>query len=96
MFLSLDFAVAFADLLFNFLSDDVYSSVQVAFPGFGEQVWTPHGNLHGAIELSFGHSPMVMFESHPGVDGPAIEVVELFELSHDAIFEGLSEGDVVS
>jgi hypothetical protein len=95
VFARFNFTVAFADLLLDFFGDDVNGRVQIAFTRLGKEVGAAHGHLHRANELPFGHAAVVVFEGNAGINGAAIQMIQLFELLYNAVFEGPGERNVV-
>src|ERR1041385_271085 len=70
-------AVTFADLLFHFFRDQVNGGIEVTLPVFGVKVGTGHGQAQGTLELAVGRLGGVVFQGDAGVDGKAVEVLQL-------------------
>src|SRR5438093_13262332 len=73
------FVVPFADLLLDFLGDQVNRRVEVALPILRKQVRSRHGEAHGTGELLFRSLSVVVLQGHSGINGEAVEMVELVE-----------------
>src|SRR5262249_36860422 len=89
------FALALADLLLDFLGDQIDRGVEVAFSVLRKEVRSGNGEPHGTVELLFGRFPMVMFEGHTSVKGEAVEVVEFVDSRHDMVLDGFGKRYVV-
>ena len=94
-FFCLEFAVALADLLFNFFDDGIYCGVEVALDVFGEEVWAAHAEADGAAELFFRHAGVVVLKGDAGIHDALIHMVQLVELGDNVVFDGFGEGHVV-
>ena len=77
------------------ISTNVAKTSRVIFPCLGKKIRPAHGEFHRAVKLLFGHAAVVVFEGNAGIHGAAIEMIQLFELLDNAVFEGLGEGNVV-
>jgi len=96
VFAGLPLAVAFADLLLDFLGDLVNGRVKVAFGVFGKKIGSPHSEADGAAKLSSGGASMIVFERHPRVNGALVKMVEFLQLFCDMVLDGPGQFDVVS
>src|SRR5882724_10562385 len=67
MFAGLMLIVAFPNLLFDFLGDDVNCSIKIAFDIFREQVGAAEIQADGTGELLFGGARVVVFERDAGI-----------------------------
>ena len=88
-------AVAFADLGFDLLYGEVNRGIQVFFAIFSEQVGASHCEFDRAGELFFRCAVMIVFKRDACVDRPLVEVIKLFDLGHDVIFDCFCQGDSV-
>ena len=89
------FAVAFADLLFDFFGDLVNGRIQIAFNVFGIQIGSAQAQADRAGELFSGGAGMVVFQRYARVNGAPVKMVEFLDLVQDVIFDGPGQGDVV-
>ena len=95
MFDGFAFAVAFADLLFDFFNHGINGRVQIAFLILGKKIGAADGEADGAAELLFRDARVIVFKSHAGIHHSFVELVEFLELGHDVIFDGFGQRDVV-
>ena len=89
MFAGFVFALAFADLLFDFFGDEIDGGVEVIFDVFGEEVGSGDFEADGAGELAFGGFGLVEDDGDAGGEGKAVEVGDFLHAGDDVIFDGL-------
>ena len=95
VFAGLVFAMPFADLLFDLFDDKIDGGVKITFTVFGEEVGTRHRQANGTGELLFRRFAVVVFEGDARVNGPAVQVIKLYEARDEMVFNGFGEGQVV-
>ena len=85
----LGLAAAFAQLLLDFLCDDVNGRVKVLLAVLGKKIRTTNAETDGTGERLFRRARVVVFEGDSRVNHPLVQVVKLFNLGHYVIFNGL-------
>ncbi len=95
MFAGLMLIVAFSNLLFDFLGDDVNCSIKIAFDIFREQVGAAEIEADGTGKLLFGGAGVVVFEGDAGINSELIEVLEFINPTEDVVFDSFSQGYVM-
>jgi hypothetical protein len=95
MFAGLVLVMAFAELLFEFLGDQIDGGVEITFGIFGIEIGSWHGQAHGTGELLFGSAFAVQFECDADINGAMVEVIEFFDPRHEMIFDGFGECQVM-
>ena len=89
MFSRFVFAVALANLLFNFFCDQIDRRIKIAFRVFREEVWARNRQAHAASELALGNLGVIMLQRDTRIDGEPVEMFELVDSGQDVIFNGL-------
>ena len=87
----LGLAAAFADLLLDFLGDEIDRRVEVSFAILGKKIRTAHAQSDGAGERPFRNAIVVVFEGDACVNGSLVEVIQLFNLGDDVVLDGLGQ-----
>src|SRR5690349_5957799 len=95
MFAGFVFALTFANLLLDFLGDEVNRGVKVAFSILRKEVGTGYGKPHGAAELSFGRFSMVVLECYARINGETVKVVKLVDAGDDVVLDRFGQGQIV-
>ena len=95
MFCRLPFAVAFADLLFDFFGYPVNGRVKVSFAVLGKQVRAAHVQTNGTTELSFWDTSMIVFKGDARINNTLIVVIQFFQLAENMVFDGFGQCNVV-
>ena len=85
----LEFVMALANLLFDFFRHLVDRGIKVAIMVLGVEVRPANAESNGTFKLPIGGLGMVVFESDAGIDGPAVEMLELLDAHEDMILDGL-------
>tara|TARA_A100001037_G_scaffold255369_1_gene240924 strand:+ start:62 stop:511 length:450 start_codon:yes stop_codon:yes gene_type:complete len=93
--LGLFLTMLFADLLLDFLGDEIDGGVEIVFRVLGVKIRTPDPEPNGTLELFFGRFGVVVFEAHPGIDSPAIKMLQFVNSAENVIFDGLGQFDIV-
>ena len=61
----------------------------------GEKVGAGNGKTHGAFELAFGGLGVVAVQADAGVDGEAVDMLELVNAGEDVFLDGLGQGHIM-
>ena len=93
--LGLFLTMLFADLLLDFLGDEIDGGVEIVFRVLAVKIRTPDPEPNGTLELFFGRFGVVVFEAHPGIDSPAIKMLQFVNSAENVIFDGLGQFDIV-
>src|SRR5262249_32179706 len=95
VFAILEFAVALSKLLLDFFRDLVDGGVEIAIVLLGVQIGAAHPKPERAFELALGRLGVVVFEIDSGVNGPAIEMLQLIDAYEDVVLDGLGQRDIM-
>jgi len=95
MLASLVLIMALADLLLDFLGDQVDGGVKVLFEIFRKQVRAGKRESYRTGKLPLGRFGLVMFERDPRVDGTPVQVLQFVDSADNVIFNGFSQSHVM-
>ena len=95
MVFGFELIVTFAELLLDFLGDQIHGGIEVVFRILGEKVGAGNGQTNRAGELLFGRLELVEFKNDAGINRIPIHVFQLVDAGNDVVFHGFGHGDVV-
>ena len=85
-----------ADLAFELLGGRVDGGVEIGIAILGVEVIATDPDADPALELLFGGvGRVILFEGDPGIQEPAVDVIEFFEPLEYVLLDGLGQRDVV-
>ena len=95
MFARFEFALSFADLLFELFGNQVDGGIKITFGVFRKKVRSGNREANGTAELFIRRLQIVVFEGNARIDRPPIKVFEFVDAREDMFLNRLRQRHIV-
>lgn len=89
------FAMTFANLLLNFLGNTINGDIKIVLLVDSEKIGAAHSQADGTRKLFFRKTGVVMFQGHPRINCPLVEMFQLIKPVKNMIFNGFGQRHIV-